>query len=631
MIFRFAAAFVLFMGAIAVSLARPDAQGISRVLFVISWAVAGAVVVRDAARNALRGELFDENFLMTIASVGALVVGQWSEGAAVMIFYNLGELVQETAVRRSRRSIVELMDVRPDEARLSSSNAIVHPSAVAVGTELLVLPGERVPLDGTIVSGSSSFDTSSLTGESVPRSGMPGTGVLAGFVNGSGSVTIKVTASYADTAAAKMLALTEGAQRRKAKAERFVTSFAKIYTPIVTLSAVALAALPPLVGALLGLGDLSGWESFRPWVYRALVFLVISCPCAFVISVPLGFFGGIGGAAKRGILIKGADYLDALAKTEAVVFDKTGTLTHGSFAVHETVPSGGYDEDALVRLAALAESRSTHPIAAAIRRAAESRGIAMSADRVLSSADIPGFGVSVSVPEGVILAGSERLMEKENVVGPFRRNISDETPGAGTAVFVALNGSFAGYIALGDEPKPESAAAVAELRALGVRSVVMLTGDGSAPAAAVARAVGIDETRAEALPHEKVMFFEELSSQIKALSPKATTIFVGDGMNDAPVLARADVGMAMGGMGSDAAVEAADVVLMNDNPRLVAEAIRVARWTRRIVSENIVLAFSVKIVFLAMGAFGVANMWEAVFADVGVALLATLNALRARR
>lgn len=599
---------------------------LSRALFVLSWLVSGYRVVFSALRNILRGRVFDENFLMTVATAGAFAIGQWSEGAAVMLFYNLGELVQESAVNRSRRSITELMDVRPEAARLAGGDdRVVHASEVAEGSLIRVLPGEKVPLDGIVVEGASSFDTSRLTGESVPRDAVPGSEALAAFVNGSGVLVIRTTAVYAETAASKMLELIEGAQNRKAKAERLITSFARVYTPIVTMGAVALALLPPLALAALGQAPLAGWESFRPWAYRALVFLVISCPCAFVISVPLGFFGGIGGAAKRGILVKGADFIDVLAKAKAVVFDKTGTLTKGSFTVRSVEPSDRYAWRSLYALALAAEHHSRHPVAMAIRAGAPA-GLSVDASLISGYAELPGRGISLLYDGKRVLAGSRLLLE-ENGVSPLPGRSSV----GGTVVEIACEGEYAGRITLGDELKDETAGAIVRLRKLGVGDIVMLSGDTEAAAREMAALAGIGEVRAGVLPHQKVELFEEVSVRVKAGHAGASVLYVGDGMNDAPVLARADAGIAMGAIGSDAAIEAADVVLMNDNPMLVPEAIECARWTRHIVFENIALSFVIKIGFLALGAAGLATLWEAVFADVGVALLATVNSLRARR
>ena len=636
---RFAASALLFTAGLILNLLSGDradsffgngllAVWTVRSLFILSWLVAGYRVVGSAFRNVLRGDFFDENFLMSVATIGAFLIGQWSEGAAVMLFFNLGELVQESAVSRSRRSISDLMDVRPDMARFAADGREVHPSAVPAGSRIRVLPGEKVPLDGMIVEGTSYFDTSRLTGESVPREAEPGKEALAGFVNGSGLLVIRTTAVYAETAASKMLELIENAQNRKAKAEKLITSFARIYTPIVTVGALLLAVLPPVVLSVIGTAPLEGWQSFRPWVSRALVFLVISCPCAFVISVPLGFFGGIGGAAKKGILVKGADYIDALASAKAVVFDKTGTLTHGKFSVIGIEPSQPYGENDLALLAAAAESHSNHPVAVAIRAYATSLGLETDAGKIDRYAEHAGYGVSLVHDGRPLIAGSRALLEKHGVSGLPHRDASAVD---GTVVALAVDGTYAGRLVLSDEPKPEAARAIRALESLGVRDTLMLTGDTESAAKSIAEKIGIANVRSGVLPHQKVSFFEEFAADVKKRHPKGTVLFVGDGINDAPVLARSDAGIAMGALGSDAAIEAADVVLMNDNPMLVATAISSARWTRHIVFENIALSFIVKIGFLALGAAGFATLWEAVFADVGVALLATLNSLRARR
>jgi Cd2+/Zn2+-exporting ATPase len=611
LVIRFILSFVIFAVAIVLSFRGLGGRPLLA-LYLASWLVAGYRVLASALRGIARGKVFDENFLMSIATVGAFLIGQWSEGAAVMLFYNLGEMIQESAVNKSRRSITDLMDVRPSSALLADGRE-VHPAEVALGDAIRVVPGAKVPLDGVVESGFSSVDASRLTGESVPRDVGPGSEVLAGFVNGGGELVVRVGARFQDTAAARMLSLVEGAQARKARAERLITSFSRVYTPIVTVGAVLLALIPPLVLR----------AAFEPWVSRALVFLVISCPCAFVISVPLGFFGGIGGAARLGVLVKGADFLDALAKTRAVVFDKTGTLTRGALSVSRLEPAPGVRERELLGLAAEAESRSTHPAAAAIR--AHAAASSPAAD-VAEYRERAGFGTIARVGGHILVAGSRRHLVAEGV--------SDLPPpfaGSGTCVEIARDGEYAGRVVLADEPKADAARAVAELKALGVSRVAMLSGDSRLAARSVADAVGIDEAHAEILPHEKVERFADIAAEVREAHPKGVVVFVGDGINDAPALARADVGIAMGGIGSDAAVEAADVVLMNDSPLSVPLAIRSARWTRRIVAQNIALSFVVKIGFLALGAVGVATLWEAVFADVGVALLATVNSLRARR
>ncbi len=623
---RFIISSVLFALAIIFSFVPDDILEfriiLIRLLFILSWLASGYRVVLNALQGILRGRVFDENFLMTIATVGAFIIGQWSEGAAVMLFYNLGEMVQESAVSRSRRSISDLMDVRPDFARLAQAlngESEVHPSRVAVGERILVKPGEKVPLDGIVLEGSSSFDTSRLTGESVPRFAETGSEALAGFVNGSGVLIIRTVRPYAESAAARMLALIEDSRDRKARSEKLITAFARIYTPIVTISALFLAVVPPLLFAL-------SWEV---WVGRALVFLVISCPCAFVIAVPLGFFGGIGGAARKGILIKGADFMDVLANASVVVFDKTGTLTTGVFTVRSIQTASGFTESEVLSFAARVERHSSHPVASAVLRYAESEGVdyqSLSLEEDTDYTDRAGYGVSVNCGGRLILAGSQKLMEENGVpaIPPARTK-------GGTTVYIALDGKWIGTLTLNDVEKPDARQAVTELYALGITEVVMLTGDSEAAAREMADRIGIADVRFGILPHEKVSIFEEIANRVHRPHKKKTVLFVGDGINDAPVLSRADAGIAMGGIGSDAAIEAADVVLMNDNPLSVVTAIRTARWTRHIVVENIVFSFVVKIGFLVLGAMGVATLWEAVFADVGVALLATVNSLRARR
>ncbi len=626
---RFSVSAALFAFAFAASLI--ESQMALPIILVIAWLLAGYRVLIASVRNALRGKFFDENFLMTIATLGAFAIGEWSEGAAVMLFYNLGEILQESALTRSRKSISDLMDVRPDRARLlaadGSAGEFAHPADVPVGSLVRVFPGEKVPLDGVIVDGRSFFDTSRLTGESLPRDSGPDSEVLAGFVAMNSGVTVRTTALFAESAASRMLALVEGAAEKKARVERLITSFARVYTPIVTFLALALAVLPPLVLAL-NSGVAPGWSAFSPWVYRALVFLVISCPCAFVLSVPLGYFGGIGGAARKGILVKGATAIDALARAGTVVFDKTGTLTKGTFSVTAAVPAPGYDEAHLVSLAAAAESESSHPIARAIVAYASESGTAPALG-FDSIEEIGGLGVASRAGSKRILAGSRALLERAGVSVPDESR-GDGGASVGTSVYVAEDDSYAGRLVLSDSVKDGSREAIASLRAIGIRDIVMLTGDAEAVAASVSREIGISEWVSGVLPHEKVERYEALAARAARASGARTTVFVGDGINDAPALARADVGIAMGAIGSDAACEAADVVLMNDDPRLVTRAIAHARHTRAIVAQNIAVSFIVKIGFLALGAMGLASLWEAVFADVGVALIATANSLRAR-
>lgn len=620
---RFSFATAIFSAAVVSGFSGlPDTA--SRLLFVLSWAIAGYSVAFQAIHNLRHGKVFDENFLMTVATLGAFAIGEWAEGASVMLFYNLGELFQESAVRKSRSSIVSLMDVRPESARIDADGSIVHPSDIAPGTRIRVHPGEIIPLDGIVISGSSDLDTSALTGESLPRVVDEGERVFAGSVNGGGVLILESISPFDETAAAKMLHLVEHAQDRKARTEKRITAFARVYTPVVTILALLLALGGPIISYLFGGPMPSAFAVFEPWIYRALVFLVISCPCALVISIPLGYFGGIGGAAHRGILVKGADFLDVLARTRAVVFDKTGTLTHGEFSVVDIRPEPEIDESELLRAAALAESRSNHPLARAVRTYAESKGITTDDSPLLSFREERGRGISAEINGEALLAGSADFL-RENGVGGV--SVLSE----GTAVHAALGGRYLGSIVLGDSLKPETRDAIRELRALGVEKIVMLTGDTETAAAQIAGEAGVTEYEAGVLPHEKVARFEAVSDSMKAAHPGAAVLFAGDGINDAPVLARSDAGVAMGAMGSDAAVEAADVVLMNDNPRSIAAAIRIARKTRTIVTQNIVMAFAVKAVFLAGGAFGIASLWEAVFADVGVALLALANSLRSRR
>ena len=579
-----------------------------------AYAVAGADVLWASARNVLRGELFDENFLMAVASLGAMALGDFAEGAAVMLFYQVGEWFQAYAVGRTRRSVAALMDIRPDRARVLRGGAAaeVAPEAVAPGETLVVRPGERIPLDGTVLRGRSALDTAALTGESLPRAVGPGDAAPSGCVNLSGLLEIRVDRPYGESTVARVLALVEEAAGRKARTEAFITAFARVYTPAVCVGALALAALPPLVAG----------GAWGVWAYRALTFLVISCPCALVISVPLSFFGGIGAASRRGVLLKGSTCVEALARVRTVVFDKTGTLTRGAFAVTEARPAPGFDRGRLLELAACAESASTHPLARAVVAA---WGGAVPPGAVSGVREAAGQGVEAEVRGRRVLVGNAALMAAHGVALP-------PWPGApGSVVHVACDDAYAGSLLARDEPKPDAAEAVAALRRAGVRRTVMLTGDAEPAARAVAQSLGLDGFRAGLLPADKVAHVGRLRDETRAESPKATLAFVGDGINDAPALALADVGVAMGALGSDAAIEAADVVLMDDRPSGLPLAIRVARGTLRIARQNIVLAVGVKAAVLALGALGLAGLWAAVFADVGVACLATLNALRALR
>ncbi len=575
---------------------------------LVGWPVIGAAFKRLA-----KGQLIDENFLMTIASLGALAIGQLPEAAGVMVFYAVGEYLQERAVKRSRGSIAALLDIQPEFAnRLTDGGLItVRPEEVEVGALILVKPGEKVPLDGEVVDGKSMVDTSALTGESVPRAASAGQTVLAGMINGPGVLRVKVTKPYKDSSVARILELVEQASERKSPTEQFITTFARYYTPAVVGAAVLLAVIPPLVlpGAV-----------FADWLYRALTLLVISCPCALMISIPLGYFGGIGGSSRNGVLVKGANYLDALANLDTVVFDKTGTLTQGSFQVIRVAPAAGFTEAETLAAAAAAESFSNHPIAISIRDAYSQP---ISAATITDYREIAGCGISAVVDGKRVLAGNDRLL-------PDGERRPDAGGAEGTVVNVVIDGVFAGRIIIADQIKADAGAAVAGLKRLGVRKVVMLTGDEGAVAERVAAELGIDEFHAQLLPEEKVAKLEELESGL-ANRRKQKLAFVGDGINDAPALSRADIGVAMGGLGSDAAIEAADVVLMEDAPSKLAVAVEIARRTRRIVRQNIYVALGIKGFFILLGGMGVATIWEAVFADVGVALLAVFNATRALR
>lgn len=573
-------------------------------LYLIPYFVIGYDVLRKAVMGIVHGEVFDENFLMAIATVGAMLLGEYGEGVAVMLFYQVGELFQSYAVGKSRRSIAGLMDIRPDSANLEEADGslrTVDPEEVAVGAVIVVRPGEKIPLDGVVLEGESTLNTAALTGESRPRSARPGEAVISGSVNGDGVLRVQVTKAYGQSTVARILDLVENSSLKKAKAENFITKFARYYTPAVCFAALALAVLPPLV-----LGG--GWAM---WVERALTFLVISCPCALVISIPLTFFGGIGGASRCGILVKGGNYLEALAHTGTVVFDKTGTLTKGVFRVSRVSPAPGHTEAEVLELAALAESYSSHPISKSLREACPAP-----AGRAENAQEIAGQGVATQVDGALVLAGNAKLMQARSI---------DFVPddGVGTVVYVAREGAFCGSILIADELKENAARAVEALRRQGVRTV-MLTGDSEAVAAGVADQLGIDDHHAGLLPDDKVRRVEELLAD----KSRGNLAFAGDGINDAPVLMRADIGIAMGALGSDAAIEAADVVLMDDDPAKIALAMRIARRCMGIVYQNIVFALGVKILFLLLGAVGIANMWWAVFADVGVMVLAVLNATR---
>ena len=577
-------------------------------VFIPAYLLSGWGVLISAGRNILKGQVFDENFLMTIATLGAIAIHQLPEAVGVMLFFKVGELFQETAVSRSKRSISSLLEIRPDSANLKTDNGIktVSPEVVKVGDIILVKPGEKVPLDGEILDGNSQVDTSALTGESVPRSVDVGETVLAGMINLSGVLTIKVMKLFGESSIARILELVQNASSKKSQTQKFITRFAQRYTPVVVILSLAVAILPPLFipGA-----------THAQWVYRALVLLVISCPCGLVISIPLGYFGGIGGAAKRGILVKGSTFLDSLAEVKAVAFDKTGTLTKGVFKVTEIVSCNGFNQAELLKLAAEAELNSNHPIAKSIR---EAYGKPIDESNISNYTEIAAHGIQAKIENRLVLAGNDRLMHRENIA-------HDTCNVEGTVVHLAVERIYAGYITISDEPKPDAVQAIKSLKALGVENVVMLTGDSETVAKRVAQTLGVDSYQAELLPEDKVTAIEKL---LREVGKKGKVAFVGDGINDAPVIARADVGMAMGGLGSDAAIETADVVIMTDAPSKVAEAMQVARKTHSIVWQNIIFALVVKAIFIVLGIFGLASMWEAVFADVGVALAAIFNATR---
>ena len=603
MLFRVLASAVLF----AVALLLPTEGWLRLFTFLIPYAVIAWDVLWRAVRNIAHGQVFDENFLMSLATVGALATGEYPEAVFVMLFYQVGELFQSYAVDQSRKSITSLMDIRPDYANIEVDGQLrqVDPEDVAVGDTIVIKAGERIPLDGVVLEGTSNVDTAALTGESLPPEAQPGDDVISGCVNLSGLLRVRVTKAFEESTVAKILDLVENSSSKKAKAENFITKFARYYTPAVVLAAVALALLPPLFTSI-------QWVDS---IQRALNFLVVSCPCALVISVPLSFFGGIGGASKNGILVKGGNYLEVLAKTELVVFDKTGTLTRGVFNVTAIHPDH-CGEAQLLELAALAESYSDHPISRSLK---EAYGKELDASRVSNVEELSGRGVRATVDGRQICAGNDKLMEDIGVSWhPCHR--------VGTTVHVASDGVYLGHIVISDEVKPDAKEAITALKACGVRRTVMLTGDAKAVGESVAQELGLDEVHTQLLPADKVTRVEALLGEV---SPKGALAFVGDGINDAPVLSRADIGIAMGGLGSDAAIEAADIVLMDDKPSKLADAIRIARRTLAIVRQNIVFALAVKFLVLALSAAGAANMWEAVFADVGVSVIAILNAMRA--
>lgn len=587
------------------AVAMPVSDTLKVLLFLLSYVLVGGEIVLRAVRNLVRGQVFDENFLMAIATIGAFIIGEYAEGVAVMLFYQVGELFQSMAVERSRRSIAELMDIRPEYANLIVDGAAVKvsPEEVKPGDVILVKPGEKVPLDGVVVEGTSSLNTSALTGESMPRDVESGSEILSGFINQNGLLKVEVTKEFGASAVSKILELVENASGKKAPTESFISKFARYYTPFVVVSALLLAVIPPLV-----LGD-----PFSMWAYRALVFLVISCPCALVVSIPLGFFGGIGGASRRGVLIKGGNYLEALNDVETVVFDKTGTLTEGKFTVTKILPEGDLSEASLLETAAHVESFSSHPISLSIVTA---YGKELERERISSYEEIAGHGIKAVFDGKTVFAGNRRLMDKEGIIVP-------PLSFGGTLVYLSQGGQYIGALLISDTIKKGAQETIKALKQMGIRKTVMLTGDLKQVGEEIGTALSIDEVYTELLPQDKVSVFERLKK-----NTARKIVFVGDGINDAPVLAQADIGISMGSLGSDAAIEASDVVLMTDEPMRIVTALKIAQRTRSIVWQNIIFALGVKGVFLVLGAFGVASMWEAVFADVGVTVIAVLNAMR---
>lgn len=583
------------------------------VAYLIPYLIIGYDILKKAFLGIIHGEVFDENFLMAIATVGAMVLGEYKEASAVMLFYQVGELFQSYAVGKSRKNITALMDIRPDYANIEKDGKLeqVDPDDVQIGTVIVVQPGEKVPIDGKVVEGSSSLNTSALTGESVPREVHVGDEIISGCVNLNGLIKIETTKEFGESTVSKILDLVENSSMKKSRSENFITRFAKYYTPAVCIAALALAVLPPLVNMIMG--NPAAWSK---WIIRALTTLVISCPCALVISIPLSFFGGIGGASAKGILVKGSNYLEALSYTKYVVCDKTGTLTKGVFQVTEIHPVSGMTEADLLEKAAFVESYSNHPISKSLK---EAYGREIDNNRVTDAREISGHGVSAVVDGHEVAAGNVKLMKKMNIEAAVPASV-------GTEIHVAVDGKYAGYILISDVVKPNAKEAISGLKAAGVEKVVMLTGDARKVADAVGRELGVDEVRSELLPGDKV---DEVEKLIEAKGEKEKLAFVGDGINDAPVLSRADIGIAMGALGSDAAIEAADIVLMDDDPAKIATAMKISKKTLRIVHQNIVFALVIKFACLALGAVGFVNMWWAIFADVGVMILAVLNATRA--
>lgn len=595
---------ILFIFAMVIKL---ENEIINNIIFVISYLIVGFEILKKAIRNILRGKVFDENFLMSVATIGAFAIGEYPEAVAVMLFYQIGELFQSYAVDKSRKSIASLMDIRPDYANVYREGNIetVNPEEVKIGETIVIKPGEKIPLDGKIIEGKTTLDTKALTGESLPREVSEGDEVLSGCINLNGMIKIEVTKEFGESTVSKILDLVENASSKKSKSENFITKFAKYYTPTVVIIALILAIVPPLV--------IQG-ATFSDWIYRALSFLVVSCPCALVISIPLSFFGGIGGASKKGILIKGSNYLEALSNTEIAVFDKTGTLTKGVFEVQEVKPVDISNEE-LLKIAAYAENYSNHPISKSIKQAYNKT---IDEKEIINSEELSGLGIVAKIGEKNVLVGNEKLMQEKQIEFEKCNKI-------GTIIYIAINGKYTGYILIADKIKEDAKQTIEELKKNDIKQTIMLTGDKKEVGESVAKEVGIDKVYTELLPTDKVQKVEEL---LKTKSPKGKLVFVGDGINDAPVLTLADIGIAMGGLGADSAIEAADIVIMTDEPSKIIKAIKLSKKTMRIVKENIVFAIFIKILVLVLTAFGLSTMWEAVFADVGVSIIAIINALR---
>ena len=612
-LFKIIISFVIFLVAILIPF---ENNLINKILYLIAYLIVGLEIVIKAIKNIFKGNVFDEHFLMAIATIGAIAIGEYPEAVAVMLFYQVGELFQDYAVDKSRKSIASLMDIRPDVAYVSKNGKIekLSPEDVKIGETIVVKPGEKVPLDGKIIEGKSMVDTSALTGESVPVEVNVGDNILSGTINKNGLLTIKVEKEFGESTVSKILDLVENASSRKSKSENFITKFAKYYTPIVVIIAIMLAIIPPFIFCL---GD------FREWLYRALTFLVVSCPCALVISIPLGFFGGIGGASKKGILVKGSNYLEALSSTEIVVFDKTGTLTKGVFEVQKIEPVDISKEE-LLKYTTYAEYNSNHPISISLKNAykkmiSDKNQEEINTSKIISVEEFAGMGVLANIEEKEVLVGNEKLMKEKNIEYTHCNEI-------GTVIYVAIDNKYSGYILISDEIKEDSKYAIESLKKNNIRKIVMLTGDKEKVGKSVAEKLGLDEVYTELLPDGKVKKVEDL---MKEKSEKGKLVFVGDGINDAPVLALSDIGIAMGGLGSDSAIEAADIVIMTDEPSKIVTAIKTSKKTMKIVKQNIIFAITVKILVLILTAFGIGNMWQAVFADVGVSVLAVINSLRA--